>query len=142
MRSTFDRIRQAILFEGLALLILISVGVVFLNLTLAGVGVIAVVGSIVATVLNYIYNLGFDLALRRKTGSTEKTMPARVIHTLGFEVSMLLLMLPIVMWWLDLSLMHAFVLDMSFTLFYLFYTFAFTWAYDRIFPAPAPISGY
>ncbi|MBR9863651.1 MAG: PACE efflux transporter [Rhodobacteraceae bacterium] len=137
MRTSFDRIRQALLFEGLALFILISVGMLFLDLSLAGIGVIAIAGSVLATVLNYVYNLVFDLALKYKTGSTEKSLPARVIHTFGFEISMLMIMLPFVMWWLDLSLMHALVLDMSFTLFYLFYTFAFTWAYDRIFPVPA-----
>ncbi|GGA12359.1 PACE efflux transporter [Neptunicoccus cionae] len=142
MRTTFDRIRQAILFEGVALVILVTVGMVFLDLTLAGIGVIAVAGSVIATVLNYVYNLLFDLALTRQTGSAEKSLHARVIHTLGFEISMLLLMLPFVMWWLDLTFVHALLFDMSFTLFYLFYTFAFTWAYDRIFPAPAPISGY
>lgn len=141
MRTTFDRIRQALLFEGLALSILISVGILLLDLSLAGIGVIAVAGSVLATVLNYVYNLTFDLVLLYRTGSTAKSIRARVIHTLGFETAMMLMMLPFVMWWLELPLFHALLFDMSFTLFYLVYTFAFTWAYDVIFPAPATIQG-
>lgn len=137
MRTVFDRIRQALLFEGIAFTLLVTTGLLFLGFSFKDIGVVAIVGSLIATGWNYAYNLGFDLTLLRINNSTEKSLPARVIHAVGFEVTMLLMMLPFMMWWLDLTLLPALVYDMSFALFFMIYTFIFTWIYDRIFPAPA-----
>ena len=137
MRTTFDRIRQAILFEGIAFFLLVTTGLLFLGFSFKDIGVVAVFGSLVATGWNYAYNLGFDLTLLRLKNSTEKSLPARVIHAVGFEVTMLMIMLPFMMWWLDLSLLPALAYDMSFALFFMIYAFIFTWIYDSVFPAPA-----
>ncbi|MGP5533915.1 chlorhexidine efflux transporter [Psychrobacter celer] len=39
-----------------------------------------------------------------------------------------------VAWYLNISLWHAFVMDASLVGFYLFYTFSYNWAYDKLFP--------
>lgn len=135
MRTPFDRIRQAILFEAIAFFLLVTTGLLFLGFTFKDIGVVAIVGSLVATGWNYAYNLGFDLTLLRLTNSTDKSLPARVVHAVGFEATMLLLMLPFMMWWLELTLLPALAYDMSFAMFFMIYTFIFTWIYDRVFPA-------
>ena len=48
------------------------------------------------------------------------------------------LLLPVVAWWLDISLLAALAMDLSFAAFYLVYTFVFTYGYDRLYPPEAP----
>jgi uncharacterized membrane protein len=45
-------------------------------------------------------------------------------------------LMPLIAWYLGVSLLQAFMMDVSFALFYLVYAFVFNWAYDRIFPLP------
>ena len=40
-------------------------------------------------------------------------------------------------WWLGISLVEAFVLDLGFLAFFLVYTFAFNLGFDRVFGLPA-----
>jgi uncharacterized membrane protein len=40
-------------------------------------------------------------------------------------------------WWLDVSWWTALLLDLGLLLFFLVYTFVFTWAFDRLFGLPA-----
>ena len=87
-----------------------------------------------ATVWNYLYNLGFDHVLRRTTGTLHKTLPIRVVHALLFEATLLLLLLPLFAWWLGITLLEALLMDISFAAFYALYAFVFTWAYDAVFP--------
>jgi uncharacterized membrane protein len=60
----------------------------------------------------------------------------RVGHAAGFEVSLLLLTLPLFAWWLQLSLFDAFLLDAGLTLFFVFFTFIYNWGFDRVFGLP------
>ena len=61
----------------------------------------------------------------------------RVAHALGFEGGLALLLAPFMAWWLQVSWWHALVLDMGLLLFFLAYTYVFTWAFDRLFGLPA-----
>ncbi|UXX83233.1 PACE efflux transporter [Roseovarius pelagicus] len=136
MRSTADRIRHALSFEIIALLIAVPGGALIFGLSLHDVGLVAVVSATIATLWNYFYNILFDHALLRMTGRVAKTFVIRLIHTALFEVGLLAALLPFIAWYLGMTLWDAFVLDMSFTIFYLFYTFAFNWLYDIVFPVP------
>ena len=51
---------------------------------------------------------------------------------------LLVALLPFIAWYLEIGLLEAFFLDVSFTLFYLVYTFVFNWLYDLVFPVPNP----
>ena len=44
--------------------------------------------------------------------------------------------MPFIAWYLNISLAHALVMDISFALFYVVYAFVFNWSYDRVFPLP------
>ena len=46
--------------------------------------------------------------------------------------------MPFIAWYLSISLMEAFLIDVSFALFYLIYAFVFNWVYDVLFPVPEP----
>src|SRR5690606_18573729 len=75
MRTTADRIRHAISFELIGILIATPLAAFAFHLE-GGDSVVIVVGSAtVAMVWNYIYNLGFDHLMNHFRGTTEKTKP-------------------------------------------------------------------
>ncbi|MDM9626859.1 PACE efflux transporter [Rhizobium sp. S152] len=136
MRSTSDRIRHAVSFEIIGLALITPLGAFAFGMPVADIGVVGVASATIATGWNYLYNLGFDHVMQRLTGSTQKSLAVRVLHSVLFEGGLLLALLPLIAWYLGVSLLQAFMMDVSFALFYLVYAFVFNLAYDRIFPLP------
>lgn len=134
MRTTQDRIRQAVSFELIGLVLVIPLASFAFGLTLSDTGVLGLIGASLATGWNYLFNLLFDHGMKRYRGTTRKTVPLRLVHAVSFELGLMLAFLPIVVWWLDVGFVEAAIMDLSFVLFYLVYAFVFTWAYDSIFP--------
>jgi uncharacterized membrane protein len=77
-----------------------------------------------------VFNALFDRAQQRM--GFRKTMGARALHALLFEIGLLLAVVPLAAWWLDIGLWEAFVLDIGIALFFLPYTFVFNWCYDHL----------
>ncbi|MFD1009274.1 PACE efflux transporter [Oceanisphaera ostreae] len=138
MRTTGDRIRHTLGFEIIGLLIFAPLATVAFGYNMFEMGTMAVVGSIVATVWNYIYNLLFDHAMLRLRGSVRKTTLIRVFHACLFEGGLLLFFLPIIAWYLAISLWDAFTMGMAMSVFYLVYAFVYNLIYDKVFPVPEP----
>ncbi|MBU2935760.1 MULTISPECIES: PACE efflux transporter [Pacificibacter] len=136
MRNTRDRIRHALSFEIIGLLLVVPLGAVGFGMHMQDIGVVAIAAATIATLWNYIYNIGFDRALKRKRGTVHKTMPLRVLHAVLFEAGLLLFTLPLIALYLGIGLWQAFVMDLAFVVFYLIYAFVFNYSYDKIFPLP------
>lgn len=136
MRSPLDRLRHALSFEIIALLLFVPLGALAFHVPMQDIGVVGVVSATLATLWNMVYNYAFDLALRRLTGTTRKTGRARLLHAVLFELGLLVVLMPFIAWYLGVSLWRALVMDMSFALFYMLYALVFNWAYDRLFPLP------
>ena len=144
MRDTKDRIRHVVSFEVIALAIVIPAASAVFGMSMGDSGVVTVVSAVVATSWNYVYNLLFDRAMLHLRGSVHKTVPMRIGHTLLFEAGLMIVLLPFFAWYLGISVMQAFVMDVSFSAFFMAYAFFFNWAYDVIFPIPAhpaPVGG-
>ncbi|KEP71500.1 membrane protein [Thioclava dalianensis] len=136
MRSPLDRLRHALSFEIIALLIVIPLGSAVFHMPAHAIGVVTIVSATLATVWNFAYNYAFDRALRRLCGTTVKTLRIRIVHAVSFEGGLLIVLMPFIAWYLGISLGAAFVMDLSFALFYLVYAFGFNWLYDLVFPPP------
>ena len=136
MRSAFDRLRHAISFEVIALILVIPAGAILFNVPLHDFGVVGIVSATLATLWNLGYNVLFDLALQRLTGTTLKSRIVRVLHALVFEAGLLMVLLPFIAWYLAISLWDAFVLDIALAAFYLVYSYVFNLIYDTLFPLP------
>lgn len=119
----------AILFATLGLALLSGQG-------MAHSGVLSVMASAIAIVWNLIYNTAFERWESRQA-SRERTVGRRVLHAVGFEVGLVLALVPTIAWWLGIGLLHAFVLDLGLIVFFLVYTFVFNWCFDRVFGLPA-----
>ena len=134
MRTFPDRMRHATLFEAIGLALFTPAAALLFDQPVAHMGVIGVISATVATVWNFVFNVGFDHALVRLTGHTAKTVPTRIAHAILFEGGLIIMLIPMVAWYLGISLRAALLMDISIVVFYLVYAFVFNIAYDRIFP--------
>ena len=133
MRTRLDRIRHAVCFEIIGLILLVGV-LSQLGFDGSHVGVVGIAFSILATGWNYIYNIWFDRMLYRRYKTAAKTTVIRIVHSLGFEAGLLFVTIPILSWVLKVTLWQAFVLDIGMVLFYLIYAYVYNIAYDHLFP--------
>lgn len=143
LRTLSDRIRQIALFELGGLLLITPPFVWISGVTLGdSLGLLASV-ALIAAVWNGAYNTAFDWLEGRLTGRTADRRPfrLRVIHALGFEGGLLLVSLPVVMWWTGMGLLAALITDIGLAIAYVGYAFVFNLAYDRLFPILAPAAG-
>ena len=136
MRTTADRIRHTVGFELIGLLAFAPLASLVFGYALHQMGLIGAVASLIAAVWNYVYNLMFDKAMLRFRGQLRKTPAIRVLHAILFEGGLLLVFLPSVAWYLDISLVDAFIMDIAVAGFYMVYALIYNWAYDAIFPIP------
>ncbi|CAI3949189.1 Uncharacterized membrane protein [Commensalibacter communis] len=134
MRSFWDRIRHAIMFEILGLVLFIPCSVWVFHHSVTDMGVIGIFSSLAATIWNFVYNLGFDKTLLFFLGYVKKSLLIRVLHTILFEIGLTLVTLPMIAWYLNISFLDALIMDIGIVVFYLVYAFFFNIAYDFIFP--------
>ena len=137
MRTRADRIRHTLLYELFGLILCTPLASWALGRDLLRVGLLSVSMSGAAMICNYLFNLAFDHLLLRMGRPVHVRPPwLRAIHALSFEASLTVLTVPLIMWWLDLSLWAALGTDLGYTLFFLAYTYLYNWAYDAVFPMP------
>lgn len=136
MRTFVDRLRHALSFEILGILIITPLAALVLDHGFLDLGVVTVGSATIAMLWNYAYNWLFDHAMLHLTGGTRKAVMQRVLHAVLFELGLLTLLAPFIAWWLGVGLWQAVLLDLGFAGFYVVYAFAFNWGYDRLFPLP------
>ncbi|MEB3022529.1 PACE efflux transporter [[Mycobacterium] crassicus] len=130
--QAFRRIVYVISYELIAVA-LTTLGLVVLGFRGGSSGIVAVAASTVAVVWNYVWTTLFE-AWERRQDSQTRTLPRRMVHALGFEGGLVVLLLPIVAATLRVSLVHAFSLEVGLLAFFLVYTFVFAWLFDRLWP--------
>ncbi len=135
-RSFPDRVRHALSFEIVGLAIFTPLATLAFDKPAMDMGVIGLISATVATLWNFVFNMGFDRAMIRRTGSAAKSVPVRILHTLMFEGGLIVLLIPMIAWYLGITLWQALVMDIAIVAFYLVYTFFFNVAYDRVYPLP------
>ena len=136
MRNRSDRIRHAIAFEIIGLLLVVPLGGLVFGTAPQDLGVVALSVSVLATLWTYGYNVLFDRAMMRLRGSVAKTPALRIVHAVVFEAGLLMVTVPAIAAYLGITLWQAFVMDAALAAFYLVYAIGFNWAYDVIFPVP------
>ncbi|WP_352232117.1 PACE efflux transporter [Marivivens sp. LCG002] len=142
MRNTTDRIRHAISFEIIAIMIATPVSALLFKQNMTDMGVITVGSATIAMVFNYAYNWVFDHAMLRFRGTVRKTIPIRIFHAILFELGLLFVLTPFIAFYLGVGLWTALMMDLALTVFYLVYAFSFNWIYDAVFPvSDAPKQG-
>ncbi|WP_309678425.1 multidrug/biocide efflux PACE transporter [Polaromonas sp.] len=129
-KSVKERFFHALGFELLAIAICAPLGAWLLGHSLAHIGLLTLMISLLAMSWNMVFNALFDRAQRHI--GFERNLWARALHATLFEIGLLLSVVPLAAWWLGISLWQAFVLDLGIVLFFLPYTFVFNWTYDHL----------
>lgn len=141
LRSLPDRLRQIALFEVGGLL-LITPPYVWLTGQPGGESLALMAAlALLAAVWNGVYNTAFDWIEGRLTGRPADLRPwlARMLHATGFELGILLMGLPLIVWWTGMSWRAALIADIGLAIAYVAYAFVFNLAYDKIFPITQPV---
>ena len=96
IRTGLDRLRYALLFEGI-LVVALSVAMAMLfDRSLFEMSGLSIALSLIALAINFIYNYVFDkLDVRRGRVPTERTVGWRIVHAVGFEATLVLVNLPV-----------------------------------------------
>jgi uncharacterized membrane protein len=96
----------------------------------------AVAASVIAIVWNVSFNTLFEKweARQRVKG---RSVLRRVVHAVGFEGGLALVLIPLMAWWFGVGLWEATLMEAGLLLFFLVYTYVFNWSFDRVFGLPA-----
>ncbi len=97
---------------------------------------LAVVLSTIALAWNYVFNWLFERWESRQI-VRGRSLVRRLAHGAGFEGGLVVILLPVMSFWLDISLVEAFIANLGLLVFFFVYAIAFTWAFDRVFGLPA-----
>ncbi|WP_261666546.1 PACE efflux transporter [Erwinia mallotivora] len=129
-KSIKERIFHAVLFEVLANLLIILMMCLMLSVTATESAVLATISALTAMLWNIVYNRLFD-AIQYRLAFT-RTVLVRVIHAVIFEAGLVAILLPVAAWWLSISLIQAFFLELALVLFFLPYALILNWCYDGL----------
>ncbi len=139
MRTFKDRIRHTLLFEVIALGIVVIGGSWIIGRPVEVIGALSLMFSALAMGWNMLFNWLFDHWDRKYRGSARRGFVIRAVHASLFELGMVIAGVFLVAWWLSIPYWHAFIIDIGFSMFFLFYAYGFNWIYDHIFPVPKTV---
>jgi len=136
LQGVWRRVVYVSLYEVLAIA-LAGLGLMLMSgESLLASGALATATSAVAVVWNLVFNSLFERWEARQPVKG-RSVQRRVAHALAFEAGLVLMLVPLIAWWLGIGLWEALVMDLALVVFFLIYTFAFNWAFDEVFGLPA-----
>lgn len=98
-------------------------------------GPLALIITTIAVSWNFIYNCLFEFWESRQK-SRIRTFRRRLAHAVGFQLTLVVYLIPLIAWWLEVSLWQALVMDFALIIIIPCYTFVYNWVFDKIFGLP------
>lgn len=129
-RSVKERIFHACTFEFFAIVFTMLIGVFLLNKPIASMGVLSVLISVTALLLNILFNWLFDRFFPFVNG--DRPVKIRMLHAIGFEGTLVIFTVPMIAFFLKVGLVEAFMIEIGILIFFLFYTYLYNWLYDKV----------
>jgi uncharacterized membrane protein len=136
MSPTTRRVLQALLYEAIAIAVVGPVLSLAFDKSATSTFGLAVVLSTVALTWNYVFNWVFERWESRQS-VRGRSFARRLAHGAGFEGGLVIILLPVMSLWLDISPTAALLANLGLLAFFFFYAIAFTWCFDRVFGLPA-----
>ncbi|TRX75700.1 PACE efflux transporter [Pseudomonas mangiferae] len=99
-------------------------------------GPLAVMITSVAVTWNLIYTYLFEWWESRQA-ERGRGAKRRIQHAVGFQLTLIVFLIPLIAWWMGTTLWDAFLLDVALIVLIPCYTFGFNWTFDRLFGLPA-----
>lgn len=135
MKPITRRFIQAILYEiGAIALTSPIIGFAFNTSASSALGLAAIMSTI-ALAWNYVFNAIFERWESRQIVKG-RSIWRRLAHGIGFEGGLVLMLVPLIAFWLDISFIDAFIAEIGLLLMFFVYAILFTWAFDKIFGLP------
>ncbi len=129
------RVLQAILYEVFAIAFVGPVLSFAFDQPPSSTFALAVVLSSIALTWNYVFNLLFERWESRQVVKG-RSFARRLVHGIGFEGGLTILLIPVMSYWLNLSILGAFLANLSLLVFFFVYAIVFTWLFDLVFGLP------
>ncbi|MBN2692273.1 MAG: PACE efflux transporter [Burkholderiaceae bacterium] len=135
MQGVSRKVFQAVLYEAVAVFCISPAISLIYREGLAYSGALSVMISVIAVTWNMIFNSGFEYWESRRRRRTRTTL-RRILHSTGFEGGLTFILLPLVAYWLNISLWEALMVNIGLFAFFFVYSFMFQWVFDRLFGVP------
>ncbi len=133
------RVLQAVLYEVFAIAFVGPVlSIAFDKPPTSAIGLAFVLSSI-ALGWNYVFNTLYERWESRQF-ERGRSLTRRLAHGIGFEGGLVVILVPVMSLWLDISALTAFLANLGLLAFFFIYAIAFTWAFDRTFGLPESAS--
>lgn len=135
MKPITRRVIQALLYEiGAIALTSPIIGLAF-DTSASSALILAAIMSTIALAWNYVFNAIFERWESRQTVKG-RSIWRRLAHGIGFEGGLVTMLVPLMAYWLNISLLNAFYAEMGILLVFFIYAITFTWAFDKVFGLP------
>src|SRR6218665_3493346 len=124
LQGLWRRVIYVTLYELIAIVV-VTVGLAWLTGQSAGhSGVVGVATSAIAVLWNLLFNWAFEYWESRQT-VRGRNVRRRIAHAVGFEGGLVVILVPILAWWVGISLWQAVLLGLAVVLFFFGYNFFF-----------------
>lgn len=129
------RVLQAILYEVFAIAFVGPVLSFAFDQPVTSTLGLAFVLSSIALGWNYVFNAIFEHWEARQS-VRGRSLGRRLAHGIGFEGGLVIILIPVMAFWLEITPLNAFLANLGLLIFFFIYAIVFTWAFDRVFGLP------
>jgi len=136
MQGKKRKVVQAVSYELVALIFITPAMAWVFKGGLALSGALGLALCLVAMAWNMLFNSLFE-AWEKRQRKPQRTVARRVLHAITFELGLLLMTVPMLVWALNIGWWQALATDFSLMLFFLLYAFVFQWGFDLLFGVPS-----
>jgi len=135
MQGPTRKVLQAVLYEAIAVACITPMLALLYDEGLMYSGLLSVLMSAIALGWNVLFNALFERWEVRQP-RRRRTLARRLLHALGFEGGLTVMLLPLIASWLGISWWAALATNLGLFGFFFFYSLAFQWVFDRLFDVP------
>ncbi|MCU4395758.1 PACE efflux transporter [Acinetobacter junii] len=136
MQGMKRRVTYVFFYEVLSFLICAMILAVLSGSTISHTGPLSLLIAVIAVSVNFFYNYAFEWWEKRQHSKT-RTIFRRVVHAIGFQAVLVTILIPLIAWWMQISLVKAFLLDFSLMIIIPCYTFVYNYFFDHLFGLPS-----
>ncbi|MGY6216649.1 PACE efflux transporter [Methylolobus aquaticus] len=139
LRTLRERIRQGIAYELVGCLIMTPAFAYLSHEAIPSTATLLLLLAMIALVWNGLLGAALDGLEARLAGRSadRRPMGLRVLHAALLEAGVMVVSLPALLWWTDLSAWQALSADLGLSVAYAGYAFVFNQVYDKLFPPSA-----
>lgn len=135
MQGIKRRVTYVFFYEIFSFLICAMLLAMLSGISMSHTGPLSILIAVIAVTVNFFYNYAFEMWEKQQISKT-RTVKRRMAHAIGFQLVLITILIPLIAWWMQISLIKAFLLDFSLMILIPCYTFVYNYFFDHIFGLP------